>query len=312
MTDTVKGLLAMFVACAIWGVSSIFYKALSHVSALEVLAHRCLWSFVFLFTVLLVQRRVGTLWALFKDWPVIWRIALASTLISVNWFLFIFSVQIGRAVDSSLGYFIFPLFSVLLGAFVLGETLGRLKWAAVLLAALAVVGLTIGLGTAPWIALILASTFALYGLIKKQLPVGPVVSVTCEVLLIIPLAVFWLFAAHVWGWQGFGAQAAGAMGRDGWTTLLLLLAGPLTGGPLLLMSYALRRLSLASAGLVGYSNPTLQFLVAVTVLGEVITPYHMIAFPLIWLALALYTWASFSEERSLRRAARKAPTVPTS
>ncbi|MDE0589943.1 EamA family transporter RarD [Halocynthiibacter sp. C4] len=312
MTETAKGLIAMFVACAIWGFSSLYYNALSEVPPMEVLAHRSFWSFVFLLAVLAKQGRVRELWDLCRDRPMIVRVALSAALISVNWFLFIFAVQTGRLVDSSLGYFIYPLLAVLLGAFVLGEKLAPLKWFAVALAGGAVIWLTIGLGATPWIALMLASTFALYGLIKKQISAGPVVSVTGEVFLMLPLVVFWLFAAHVWGWQPIGPQEAGGFGRDTQTTLLLMLAGPMTGGPLLMMSYALKRVSMVSAGLVAYTNPSLQFLLAITVLGEAVTRYHLVAFPIIWFALGIYTWVSFAEERSLRKAARKSETVPTS
>jgi chloramphenicol-sensitive protein RarD len=308
MPDHIKGILAMASAAMIWGVSSIYYKALSHVPPLEVLSHRSLWSLVFLLLVLAVQGRLAVPFQVLRQPRTMGWIALASGLISVNWFLFIYSVQIGRAVDSSLGYFIFPLLSVLLGAVVLGERLSRLKAVAVALAGMAVLGLALALGVTPWIALILAITFAGYGLLKKQIPVGPVVSVTLEVLILLPLAAVWLWGAEVQGWQGIGTQTPGVFGENWRDSLLLVLSGILTGGPLILMSYASKRISLASLGLVMYINPTLQFLVAVAIFGEAITPAHMVAFHAIWHALALYSWAGFAEERSLRRAARKSST----
>lgn len=311
MPEHIKGSLAMLLACLVWGLSTLYYKAIDHVPPLEVLCHRSLWSLVFLLGVLTVQGRLSAIVPILQDRRKMKWLLAASLLISVNWFLFIYSIQIGRTVDSSLGYFIFPLFAVLLGAFVLGERLVPLKWVAIGLATLAVIGLTLALGVAPWIALILASTFAVYGLIKKQLDVGPVVSVTIEVLILLPLVVLWLWGAGTLGWQGIGAQAPGAFGKNWQDSLLLMLAGVLTGGPLMLMSYASKRISFATLGLLTYVNPSLQFLVAVAIFGEVITPAHMIVFPTIWVALALYSAVSFSEERSARKAARKSATVST-
>lgn len=301
----------MLFACTVWGFSALYYKAIDHVPPIEVLCHRSLWSLVFLLVVLAVQGRIKDLPPVFRDKRKLLWIGIASLLISVNWFLFIYAVQIGRTVDSSLGYFIFPLLAVLLGYLVLGERFSPLKWLAVVITTIAVSGLTYVLGAAPWISIVLASTFAIYGLIKKQLDVGPVLSVTVEVILLVPLVAIWLWGAHRLGWQGIGDQAAGAFGKNWHDSLMLMLAGILTGGPLILMSYASKRISLATLGLVTYVNPTLQFLVAVTVFGEAITAAHMLAFPVIWVALALYSVVSFSEERSARKLARNSSTVST-
>lgn len=301
----------MLFACTVWGFSAIYYKAIDHVPPIEVMCHRSLWSLVFFLIVLSLQGRLSEIAPILRDRKKLLWVAAAALMISVNWFLFIYAVQIGRTVDSSLGYFIFPLFAVLLGYVVLGERLAPLKWVAVAITAVAVSGLTYALGAAPWISLTLASTFAVYGLIKKQLDVGPVLSVTIEVILLVPPVVLWLWGAHVWGWQGIGDQTPAAFGKNWQDSLLLTLSGILTGGPLILMSYASKRISLATLGLVTYVNPSLQFLVAVTVFGEMITPAHMIAFPMIWIALALYTAVSFSEERSSRKQTRKSSTVST-
>ncbi|WP_380052927.1 EamA family transporter RarD [Falsihalocynthiibacter sp. SS001] len=311
MSESVKGSLAMLFACVVWGFSAVYYKSIDHVPPLEVLCHRSLWSLVFLLMVLAVQGRLGMLRDMLGNPRALCWIGVAALMISTNWFLFIFAVQTGRTVDSSLGYFIFPLLAVLLGAFVLGERLGTLKWVAVGLAALAVTGLTVALGAAPWISLTLAVTFAFYGLLKKQIDAGPVVSVTLEVLLISPLVLFWIWGAETQGWTAFGDQEAGAFGNSWSDSLLLMFSGVLTGGPLILMSYASKRISLATLGLLTYVNPTLQFVVAVALFGEVITPAHMVAFPIIWVALALYSAVSFAEERSARKASRNSAAVPT-
>ncbi|MCT8160229.1 EamA family transporter RarD [Pseudoruegeria sp. SHC-113] len=308
MTEARKGILAMVAACAIWGLSALYYRLLTHIPPLEVLAHRTLWSLVFFGLVLLAQRRLGEVRSLLVNGQALWLVALASLMISVNWFLFILSIQIGRAVESSLGYYIFPLVAVLLGAGFFGERLSRAQWIAVGLAAFAVLGLTLGLGVAPWISLALAITFGLYGVIKKSLPAGPVVSVTAEVVLLLPLALVWLWGVHVLGWEGLTGRNVAAFGQGWRESLLLACAGPMTAGPLILFSYASRRIPLSTLGLVQYLNPTLQFLVAVLVLGEPFTRWHALAFPMIWAALALYTLDAFRQERALRRASVSAGT----
>ncbi len=294
MTDIRKGVLALIAACAIWGLSGLFYKALSDVPSHEVLAHRTVWSLVFFGFVLGVQGRLNMLWGAVAN-PVSCRvIAAAALLISVNWFLFIWSIQVGRATEASMGYYIFPLVAVLIGRIVLGERLSRLQWVAISLAAAGVLSLTIGLHILPWISLVLASTFGLYGLIKKRLDLGPVVSVSAEVLLLCPLGLGWLIYLHT----GQG----GAFGRDLTQSLLLMAAGPITAMPLILFSYGARRLTMSTVGIVQYINPTLQFLVAVLILGEPFGAAHMIAFAFIWLALAVYSSSAYTQDRARRRA----------
>jgi chloramphenicol-sensitive protein RarD len=203
-------------------------------------------------------------------------------------------VQTGRATEASIGYYIFPLVSVLFGALFFSERLGRAQLLAVGLAALAVVLLTLGLGVAPWVALIISVTFGLYGSAKKVLEAGPVVSVTAEVLVLAPIAVVVLWFAHSGG--------QGAFATDPATTLLLMGAGPLTAAPLILFSFAARRARMATIGLVQYLNPTLQFLVATVIFAEVFTPWHAMALGLIWVALSIYSVSSLRQARAARRA----------
>lgn len=294
----------MIAACTIWGLSPIYYAELSHVPPLEILAHRTFWSLIFFLGLLLAQRRLGELRRGFAAPRRAGIIALAALMISINWFLFIFSVQIGRTTEASLGYYIFPLVAVLFGRFLLHEPMGRAQWLAVGLATLAVTVLTVGLGAAPWIALAIALSFGIYGLIKRGLPLGPVVSVTCEVLFFLPIALT-IIGLGVWDGQGrFGLDL-----RD---SLLLVLAGPLTGLPLVLFSQAAKRLPMGTVGVMQYINPSLQFMSAVLVLGEVITRWHAIAFPLIWLALVIYSVAVLRQEKAARRAAMASSGVATS
>ncbi|MEX5726774.1 chloramphenicol-sensitive protein RarD [Rhodovulum iodosum] len=311
MDEAKKGVLAMVAACCIWGLSSLYYKLLSHVPPLEVLSHRTLWSLVFFSAVLLVQGRLGLVGALFSRPRALGLVAMAALFISTNWFFFIYSIQIGRAVEASLGYYIFPLVAVMLGFVFLGERHSAAKWVAVVLAALAVAGLTWGLGAAPWVSLVLAATFGLYGLIKRGVDAGPVVSVTTEVLLLAPLALIWLWGVHVQGWTGLTGRSLGAFGADWGDSLLLMASGPLTATPLILFSFASKRVSFATVGLVQYLNPTLQFLVATLAFREPFTPWHAMAFGLIWTALLLYSGESLRQDRAARRASVSSVTEAT-
>jgi chloramphenicol-sensitive protein RarD len=294
MTETLKGVIALVAACTIWGLSALFYKALGGVDPSEVLAHRIVWSLVFFSAVLLLQGRLSVLWAALTDMASLRVIVLASLLISVNWFFFIWAIQVGRATESSLGYYIFPLLAVLIGWAAFGERLSRVQWVAVALAGLAVLTLTIGLGIVPWISMLLATTFGLYGLIKKRLDMGPVVSVTAEVMILFPVALGWLALLHLGGGGAFGADLS--------TSLLLAAAGPMTSVPLILFSYGARRLAMATVGVVQYINPTLQFFCAVVILGEPFGTVHMVAFSLIWIALALYSVSAFRQDKARRKA----------
>uniref|UniRef100_UPI003B529659 EamA family transporter RarD n=1 Tax=Roseovarius indicus TaxID=540747 RepID=UPI003B529659 len=293
MTEGGKGIAAIVAACTIWGLSALFYKMLDHVPPLEVLAHRTIWSFVFFAGVLIVQRRLAVLRQVLSNWKDVAIVAFAALMISCNWFVFISSIQTGHAIEASMGYYTFPLASVLMGAIFFRERLGPAQAAAVALAAIAVVVLAVGLGVAPWIPIIVAATFALYGVAKKWLTVGPVVSVTAEVMLLSPIAAVLLWQAHHAG--------TGHYGTDIPTSLLLMFSGLLTGTPLILFSYAARRLTMATVGLLQYINPSLQFLCATLIFREVFSIWHAIAFGLIWTALAIYTTALWRQDRVARR-----------
>tara|TARA_R100000322_G_scaffold1819_8_gene1888 strand:- start:4797 stop:5738 length:942 start_codon:yes stop_codon:yes gene_type:complete len=308
---TVKGLLAMIGACVIWGLSSIYYKTLSHVPPLEVLSHRTLWSMVFFGLLLAFRGRLNEVVRLIGSRQVL-LVALAAVMISTNWFFFIFSVQTGRALGASLGYYIFPLVAVLLGVVIFRERLGPVRGLAVAIAAVAVLILTLGLGAAPWISLTLAGTFGFYGVAKKGVVAGPVASVTAEVVLLAPLAILWLVGVHALGWEGIVGRNLGAFGTNWHDTLLLAFSGVLTGTPLILFSYAAKRLGYGLVGLLQYINPTLQFLVATFLFLEPVTRWHLIALPLIWLALALYSFVTLREERAASRVrARDATSAAT-
>ena len=297
MREATKGIIAMVATCTIWGLSGIYYKLLDHIPPIEILAHRTLWSCLFFTFVLLVQGRISVLGQALAGRSSILMIGFAALMISSNWFVFITSIQLGRAMEASLGYYIFPLVAVLLGAIAFRERLGKAQLFAVGLALCAVVTLTIGLGVPPWIALILASSFGLYGLVKKGLSVGPVVSVTAEVLLLSPIALTVLWYVHSGG--------SGAFATNWRDSLLLAFSGILTGTPLIMFSYATKRVTLATVGLVQYLNPTLQFIVATLIFREAFSFWHAVAFAMIWTALAIYTTASLRQDRAARRAILK-------
>jgi chloramphenicol-sensitive protein RarD len=290
MSEARKGVLAIAAASAMWGLVGLYYKLLAVVPPLEMLAHRTVWTMVFFVLVLLAQRRLGAVGAVLAA-PRQWRIlAVSAVMIATNWLVFIHAVQIGHALEASFGYYVFPLVAVAIGYLLLGERFSPLQGAAILLAAVAVVILGVGLGTPPWTALILAVSFGTYGLIKGQVRMAPVVSVFIETLLLAPLALVWLAGIHGGLWTDMDGRAGGIFGQDLGTSLLIACSGPLTGVPLVLFSYAARRIPYATLGLIQYLNPTLQFLVAVLVFAEPFTTWHAIAFPLIWAGLALYSW----------------------
>ena len=302
MKDSAKGVSALVAACTVWGLSPLYYHLLAHVPPLEVLCYRTLWSLIFFACVLAVQGRVGLIRDALLDRKTAMTICLAALMISANWFGFIYTISLGNGLQASLGYYMFPLVAVVLGFLFFGERMSRGQMVAVGLAALAVVVLTLGLGVPPWIALMLAATFGAYGVLKKGLNLGPVVSVTAEVAVLAPLALLWLM---------FEGTEIGAHALNWPDMILLAISGPLTGLPLILFSVAARRVRLSTVGLVQYLNPTLQFGCAVLYFGNPITRWHAIAFPMIWMALALYSLSSLHQDRAERRASRKAATSAT-
>ena len=296
MSETAKGVLAVLGAAVIWGVSPVFYKFLSHVPALDVLAHRILWSLVFFTGLLAFQGRLREVPAAFADRRSTLLLIAAALIISVNWALFIWAVQTGKTLQSSLGYYIYPLISVLLGTLLFREQLALLQWCAIALVTFAVSLLTIGVGALPWVALVLATSFAFYGVLKRQMSMGPVTSVTVEVMLASPLALGLLI---------FGVSAGHDLtGGDPLSFAVLVLAGPMTAVPLILFSYGARRLKMASVGLMLYLNPTMQFGLAIFLFGEAFSSLHFVAFVLIWVALGIYSATAWSAEKARRSAAR--------
>ena len=213
LDDRLKGMAAMVFAGLIWGLSPLYYRAVDHVAAIEVAAHRIIWSFLIFAAILIVQGRLAMMLSAFSgSWSQLRQTALAAAMISVNWVVWVLAVQLGFTTEASLGYFIFPLFAVFLGSVIFREQLTRLQWISVAIASAGVVILSIGLKAAPYIALVLAATFAMYGLIKKNSALEPVASVAAEALLLSPFALVWLIGAHTLGWSEMNLKVAGAFG----------------------------------------------------------------------------------------------------
>ncbi|WP_299352809.1 EamA family transporter RarD [uncultured Shimia sp.] len=302
MSDAGKGILAMVIACTIWGLGPLYWVRLSHIPAIDVIAHRTFWSAVTFLVLLLLQGRLGALRAALSSRRNLLIIMTAALMISLNWLIFIWAVGHEHATEASLGYFLFPLVAVVAGRVIYSERLAQLQWMAVALAAAAVVLLTYGLGVAPWIALVLACSFGAYGVIKKALDLGPVVSVTAEVVMLVPIALILL---------GMASHPSTRLSGPLQDTVLLVFSGAFTATPLILFSYAARRASLSTVGLVQYLNPTLQFFCAVVIFAEPFGLWHALSFPLIWAALALYSWSAWRQEKARVRAASNASISST-
>lgn len=286
-----QGLIAAALAYILWGVFPLCIKQVAHVSAAEVVAHRSAWSLVFVFALLLWWRRTAWLKAALADPKVLKVFAGSALLLALNWGLYVWAVNAGRILDASLGYFINPLFNVLLGVVFLRERPRPRQWLAVGIAAAGVLWLIVAAGEWPWVALVLACTFGLYGLIRKTAPLDAAEGLALETLMQAPVA---LLLIGWWTWLGTGGLA----GHDAPTLVWLLLAGPFTAVPLLLFATGARRLTLATLGLLQYLGPTLQFLIGVFVYGEPFNAERAVGFALIWLALLIYSAESWRAWRA--------------
>lgn len=260
------------------------------VSAFELIAHRIVWSLVFLLGLLAWQRKFATLRPGFASVRMVALNLTSSLLLAVNWTVYVWAVNAGHVIETSLGYFLVPLVNVGLGALVLHEKLRRLQWLAIGLAAAGVTVLLTRVGHVPWIALSLAGTWAGYGLLKKKSALGSVAGLTVETLLLLPLALGLL----LW-WHHAGV---GALGRvDGRTHLLILTAGVVTAVPLLLFAYGAQRIRLTTLGLLQYLAPTVQFFIGLLVYREAFDTARLQAFALIWCGLILYSADGFWAQR---------------
>ena len=276
-----RGLLAAMVAFTLWGVLPVYWKLLHHFSPLEIVSHRITWSTFALLILLFVRDRWASLTQALRSYREVRRHLLTGLLLLANWLIYIWATLNGRIMEASLGYFITPLFNVLLGSLVLKEcTSTRLK-CAIGLATLGVLVQMAPLVGLPWVALGLAGTFGWYGLIKKQSPLGPVTGLALETALLVPLAAAYLVWIH-------GQGTAGISTASGLDRTTLAMTGLVTSVPLLLFATAARALPLHTLGLLQYLAPSLQFLIGWLLYQEPLDGLRLASFGLIWLALAIY------------------------
>ena len=277
-----QGVLYALGAYTLWGLAPIYFKSLSAVPAAEILTHRMIWSCALLMVLVLLGRQWHKVQAVLRQPKVLLTLAFTSVTVGGNWLLFIWAINNGHMLDASLGYYINPLFNVLLGMLFLSEKLRRLQWWAVGLAVIGVAVQLIAFGSLPWIALVLASSFAIYGLIRKKLALDALTGLLIETMIMLPPA-----AIYLWG---FADSPTSHLTQNDWhLNLLLIAAGVVTTAPLLCFTAAATRLKLSTLGFFQYIGPSLMFILAVTLYGEALALDKMITFGCIWSALVLFS-----------------------
>lgn len=277
-----QGVIYALCAYTLWGLAPIYFKTIAAVPAAEILTHRMIWSCALLLVLTLLGRQWHKVQAVLRQPKVLLTLAFTSITVGGNWLLFIWAINNGHMLDASLGYYINPLFNVLLGMLFLSEKLRRLQWWAVGLAAIGVAIQIIAFGSLPWIALVLASSFAIYGLIRKKLALDALTGLLIETLIMLPPA-----AIYLWG---VADSPTSHLTQNDWhLNLLLIAAGAVTTAPLLCFTAAATRLKLSTLGFFQYIGPSLMFILAVTLYGEALALDKMITFAFIWSALVLFS-----------------------
>ena len=290
MTATRRGTLYGAGAYLLWGLFPLYWPLLAPSAPLEVLAHRILWSLVVVVVLLAVTRRVEQVRAAVRDRRRLAQIALAAVVVAVNWGTYIYGVTNDRVVETSLGYFVNPIVTVLLGVVVLGERLRPAQWTALGAAFVAVVVLTVENGSPPWIALVLAFSFGTYGLLKKTAGVGAVEGLAIETGVLLPVAAVYVVVI------GGGTFATEGVGH----AALLALSGVVTAIPLLLFGAAASRIPLSTLGVLQYLAPSMQFVLGITLFDEPLPAVKLLGFSLVWCAVALFTVDLLRHGRQLR------------
>ncbi|WP_411196609.1 EamA family transporter RarD [Rhizobium sp.] len=289
--DSPRGFAFALTAYLLWGFLPIYMKALAHISPAEVIAHRIVWSLPLAGIVLIVLGRTGDIRAALRSPRMLAMAALTASLITVNWGTYVWAIGAGHSLDAALGYFINPLFSIFLGSVLLKEKLQPLQIAAIALAALAVVVLAFDSGGIPWVALTLAISWGFYALFRKTLPLGPNQGFFLEVLLLSGPALLYILYLEFDSGQGH-------LYRTGFAdTALLLGCGLITAVPLMIYANGAKLLKLSTIGIMQYIAPTMIFLIAVFAFHEPLGTARMIAFPLIWAGLFLYSWSMLQASR---------------
>lgn len=272
-------------AYILWGVLPIYWKMIQEIPAFEILAHRIVWSFLFMGIVIMIARKQKEFMRecrqIIKNKKQLIGITLASITISINWVTYILAVNTNHVVEASLGYYINPLVSILLGMIVLKEKFSKAQWLAFLLAALGVIYMTVNFGSVPWLALLLAFSFGSYGLLKKLVPLNAMFGLTIETLIVTPVALVFLFQQQTGQWSTIDFWS--------WTTAIVFGAGIVTAIPLLLFSAGAKRIPLSMVGFLQYFAPTIMLIIGIFLYDEPFTDVHAVSFTLIWAGLAVYT-----------------------
>lgn len=286
------GLAYGIAAYALWGVMPIYFRQIASVASLDIVAHRIIWSLLVLFILLTVARAWDQVATALRNRKVLLTLLLTSVLVGTNWLLYVYAINNGHILAGSLGYYLNPLANILLGRFVLGESLSRRQWAAVGIAGAGVAVLAAGASETLWISLILCFSFATYGLLRKIIAVDSLAGLSIETALLFPLALAWLLAG--------GATGRAMFDHPTDVNAFLIAAGIVSTVPLLCFTAAARRLPYSTVGMLQFLAPTLQFGLAVGLYGEHFSTAHAIAFGAIWVALALYASSLISERRTNR------------
>ncbi len=289
-----NGILLGILAFTFWGTIPIYFKAVSAVSPTEVLAHRVLWSSLLLLTLLVLRGHLLEFIALLRQQKLILWLFIAALLVSTNWLIFIWAITNGMILDASMGYFINPLFSLLLGMIFLAERLRLLQWFAILFAIIGVAYKIVMVGSLPWVALALATTFGLYGLIRKKIQADPIQGLAVETLLLSPIAIIYLL------WLSHNQQLS--FFNLSWELdLLLIAAGVVTSIPLVAFAGATNKLPLSTLAFLQYISPSLNFILAIFIYDEPFGRGELITFLFIWLALLIFTYEGVIYQRQVRR-----------
>lgn len=286
-----RGFFFALTAYTLWGVQPIFMKMVAHIPATEVVAHRIVWSVPIAAIVLVALGRTADIKKALRSPRTLAMAAVTAGLITINWGIYVWAIAVDRTVETALGYYINPLVSVAMGAALLSERLSRPQVVAIGLAVLAVVILTVDAGGLPWVSLALALSFALYGYLRKTLPIGPSQGFFLEVLILCVPALGYIVWLQIHGQGHFVASVPSDIA-------LLLICGPVTSVPLLLYAFGAKLLRLSTIGLMQYSAPSIVLLIAVFIFGEPFGGTRAVAFCLIWLALVLYSWSILANRRA--------------
>lgn len=280
------GVITALSAYGLWGFLPIFFKLLEHVDPFVVVAFRILFSLVFVAIVLLIRGQMAEVGAALRNRRVLFTLTISAVLVAGNWVTFIWAIVNERVLDTSLGYFINPMVSVLIGLVLLGEKLSPLQWAATALAMAAIAIQAIGLGSLPWVAIVLAVSFAFYGYVRKTVDVGSSAGLMVETIVLVPVSLAYIAFTFVSG------PTAGYV-SDPQTLMLLALTGPATAVPLMLFAFAARQLPLSTIGMFQYIAPSMGFVTAIFLFGEPLETPRLISFALIWLSLVTFTIGSY-------------------